>query len=104
MRDIFVLYVKELIFVSKKVSICLLIIAALFGYLINNSITMALQNVDNPFVVMTDLLLAIGELFVIVSTFTITLQKRLATKIFIVLAAALWLVSFTMHISTTVYT
>ena len=104
MRDMFVLYVKELIFVSKKVSICLLIIAAFFGYLINNSITMALQNVDNPFVVMTDLLLAIGELFVIVSTFTITLQKRLATKIFIVLAAALWLVSFTMHISTTVYT
>ncbi len=89
---------------SKKVSIGLLIIAALFGYLINNSITMALQNTDNPFVVMTYLLLAIGEFFIIVSTFTITLQKKLATKIFIVLAAALWLVSLTMRISTIVYT
>lgn len=89
---------------SKKVSIGLLIIAALFGYLINNNITMALQNVDNPFVVMTYLLLATGEFFIIVSTFTITLQKKLATKIFIMLAAALWLVSFTMRISTIVYT
>lgn len=89
---------------SKKVSVCLLIIAVLFGYLINNSITMALQNVDNPFVVMTYLLLATGEFFIIVSTFTITLQKKLATKIFIMLAAALWLVSFTMRISTIVYT
>lgn len=89
---------------SKKVSIGLLIIAALFGYLINDSITMALQNTDNPFVVMTYLLLAIGEFFIIVSTFTITLQKKLATKIFIVLAAALWLVSLTMRISTIVYT
>lgn len=89
---------------SKKVSIGLLIIAALFGYFINDNITMALQNTDNPFVVMTHLLLAIGELFIIVSTFTITLQKKLATKIFIVLAAALWLVSLTMRISTIVYT
>ena len=89
---------------SKKVSICLLIIAALFGYLINNSMTMALQNTDNPFVAMTYLLHAAGEFFIIVSTFTITLQKKLATKIFIVLAAALWLVSLTMRISTIVYT
>ena len=89
---------------SKKVSIGLLIIAALFGYFINNNITTALQNTDSPFVVMTYLLLAIGELFIIVSTFTITLQKKLATKIFIVLAAALWLVSLTMRISTIVYT